>query len=644
MEFPRSNRLIAHVDMNSYFASVEQQANPHLRGKPLGVCAYLHDYGCVIAASVEAKKMGMKVGMLVKDAREAVPSARFVQNDPGKYRAVTSRVFALFHELSDRVEHYSIDEAFLDLTGWYRDAAEASFALSRTKQRITNEIGDWLRCSVGIAPTRFLAKTASDLKKPDGLTIITNDNLDDILSRLDLEDVCGIGPRMKRRLERIGFRTLMDIKNGPTENLIREFGVYGFFLQAKLQGRDIESVEQAGERIPKSFGHSYCVPDRVNREGKVPATLMRLVERAGRRMRSFGLAASGISVSVGLRTPTGPRPNGPFWTPGSDGPGGSAHVWLPEPADDSFTLVGATLKLLGELWKGESVNFLAVTLFEVSPPTGQVVLGLDYVGAQHAAPLQETTSATTATHTIVALGIPAPKADRDQDVRIDLDSGSSTTVSVPNGWRSASLLPPTGLGFLPYGDGFKLSGTDWDIVLRRPNGQLYIDPLILGLIDPTHAVVIARVSSAQEILIVNRAGSITKLTDIPDNVNVLGLVDGSVWWSTYIPGEGIESVPHGPSKLVRIEIDGSQTVETTSDEVINRVVALDRKIAYGTEGGTFSVVDAVGWTGQAIPLLWLSGGRLLALNGTSLVIQDGKTERRVSGTVSGEPDVTVVVE
>ncbi|MCR4306893.1 MAG: DNA polymerase IV, partial [Candidatus Yonathbacteria bacterium] len=184
MHFSRSEKLIAHVDMNSYFASVEQQANPTLRGKPLGVCAYLHPYGCVIAASVEAKKLGMKVGMTMTEAKQAVPNAVFVQNDPPKYRAVTSRIFSILHAFTDRMEHYSIDEAFLDLTGWYRDAAEASFALSIAKRRITEEVGDWLRCSVGIAPTRFLAKTASDLKKPDGLTIITHDNLDDVLSRL----------------------------------------------------------------------------------------------------------------------------------------------------------------------------------------------------------------------------------------------------------------------------------------------------------------------------------------------------------------------------------------------------------------------------------------------------------------------------
>ncbi len=349
MEFPRSTRLIAHVDMNSYFASVEQQANPFLRGRPLGVCAYLHEYGCVIAASVEAKKLGMKVGMTVQQARLAVPNAVFVQNDPPKYRAVTSRVFTILHELTDRMEHYSIDEAFLDLTGWYRDPAEAAFAFSIVKKRITEEVGEWLRCSVGIAPTRFLAKTASDLKKPDGMTIIDFDNLDSVLAKLDLEDVCGIGPRMRKRIEKLGYRNLIQLKYAPTGNLIRMFGVYGYFLKAKLHGLDVDHVEQHDEQLPKSVGHSYCVPDRVNRDGKVVSILMKLIERAGRRMRGLGLQANAMAVSVGFRYENGPKPNGPFWTPSSDA-GGTVHLNFPEPTDDSFTLIESGVKLLRELW------------------------------------------------------------------------------------------------------------------------------------------------------------------------------------------------------------------------------------------------------------------------------------------------------
>lgn len=369
---PPSKKLIAHVDMNSYFASVEQQANPFLRGRPLGVCAYLREHGCVIAASIEAKRLGMKVGMTVQEARAAVPGAVFVQNDPAKYRAVTSRMFSLLHELTDVVEHYSIDEAFLDLTGWYRDPAEAAWALSRVRHRLTTEIGEWLRCSIGIAPTRFLAKTASDLKKPNGLVVIDYDTLDATLAQLDLEDVCGIGPRIRRRLERLGIRTLIDIKRYPVANLMRVFGKYGLYLWCKLHGMEFEKLT-APETRPQSIGHSYCVPHRVNVERKVLPTLMKLTERAGRRLRALGLLAGSVSVSVGFRADGFSSPRGPFWQP-LPGEGGSLHHRLDEPAQDSFTLVRSACDALRQMWHGQSVNFLAVTLQDLSLPSGQIRL------------------------------------------------------------------------------------------------------------------------------------------------------------------------------------------------------------------------------------------------------------------------------
>ncbi len=388
MSFQISSSLIAHVDMNSYFASVEQQANPTLRGRPLGVCAYLHKKGCVIAASIEAKRAGMKVGMSVEEAKLKVPSAVFVQNDPPKYRAVTSRVFSILHELTDCVEHYSIDEAFLDLTGWYRDPAEAAWALCKARKRIRDEVGEWLRCSIGIAPTRFLAKTASDLEKPNGLVVIDKDNLDEVLSRLDLEDVCGIGPRIRRRLEKIGIRTLLELKRYPVGNLMRAFGKNGFYLWSKVNGFEVENVTSFdGAPAPKSVGHSYCVPDRVNKEGKVLATLIKLTERAGRRLRALDLMAGSIYVSVGFRpdpygiqrnhAPTQSDPvHDAFWRPGA-GEGGTLYTLFPESASDSFSLVGAATELLRELWHGERVNFLAVTLTSLGPPSGQANLVLE---------------------------------------------------------------------------------------------------------------------------------------------------------------------------------------------------------------------------------------------------------------------------
>lgn len=368
---PPAQKIIVHLDMNSFFASVEQQADASLRGRALGVCSYVHEYGCVIATSIEAKRLGVNVGMTVKEARTKVPSMVFVETDPPKYRAITSKVFSLLHEISDRVEHYSIDEAFLDLTGWYRDAAEAAWAMTRIRERITKEVGDWLRCSIGIAPTRFLAKTASDMEKPNGLVIINQDNLEEKLSRLRVQDVCGIGPRMAKRLSRLGLTSLLEIKHYPVANLMHSFGKYGYFLWCNLNGIEIEQVHPAGESLPKSVGHSYCVPLRVNREGKVPSVLIKLTERAGRRMRSLGQLAGAVSVTVGFREAGFALPSGPFWTP-LLGEGGTCTTRLGDLADDSFTLVSTATNLFSQLWSGQSVSFLAVTLSDLSVPTGQV--------------------------------------------------------------------------------------------------------------------------------------------------------------------------------------------------------------------------------------------------------------------------------
>ncbi len=353
-------RLLCHIDMNSYFASVEQQANPHLRGRPVGVCAYLHRYGCVIAASVEAKQQGMKVGMSMEEARTRVPSAVFVQNEPSKYRATTAKILRIFRELTPTVEVYSIDEAFLDLTGWCRDEAEAAFLVTRVKHRIATEVGEWLRCSAGIAPTRFLAKFASDRQKPNGLVILNHQNLDECLARAELEDACGIGPRIRRRLERLKIYSLLDLKQAPVGNLMRSFGKYGFYLWAKVNGIECERL-QDGEPVPKTIGHSYCVPMSVHREKKVAAVLARLTERAGRRLRRHGLFAGAIVVTVGLRD------QGTYRT---------ECLRFCEPVADPWSLGDAASRTLHVCWKGEPVDFLAVTLVDLSRPTAQTRLPL----------------------------------------------------------------------------------------------------------------------------------------------------------------------------------------------------------------------------------------------------------------------------
>ncbi len=375
---------LIHLDMNSYFASVEQQANPLLRGRPLGVCAYLHKNGCVIAASIEAKARGMKVGMTMEEAKGMIPDAVFIENDPPKYRAVTSRVFGILHETCDRVEHYSIDESFLDMTGWVRDPAEAAFLMARVRRRIHDEVGEWLRCSIGIAPTRFLAKLASELEKPSGLSVITHENLDEVLSRLDLEDIHGVGRRMRKRIEALGINTPIELKRAPIANLMHAFGINGYMLWAKLNATDIEEVD-ADPGPPKSIGHSYCVPMSANRQGKIRAILAKLAEKAARRMRREELFAGAVSVGVGFRDEGGRMrgefpPFPPHPSPFSGG-GDSDFTRFDEPVDDSFTLVGAAMNLLDGMWDGkQAVSFLAVTFSEFGSPSGQMEFVASGVG------------------------------------------------------------------------------------------------------------------------------------------------------------------------------------------------------------------------------------------------------------------------
>ncbi len=146
--------------MNSYFATVEQQANPFWRGKPVGVCAYLSANGCIIASSIEAKELGIKTGCLVKEARRIYPDIILVENQPDKYRWVTGQIFQILRQHSDKVEPYSIDESFVELTGYVKDYQGAKEMAKQIQQEIKDQVGEWLKCSIGLSYTRYLAKLA----------------------------------------------------------------------------------------------------------------------------------------------------------------------------------------------------------------------------------------------------------------------------------------------------------------------------------------------------------------------------------------------------------------------------------------------------------------------------------------------------
>jgi DNA polymerase-4 len=353
------DKIIVHLDMNSYFASVEQQANPFLRDKPVAVCAYLSPRGAIIASSVEAKAKGIKVGVGVQQAKLLAPDVVFVENEPAKYRCVTKRIFKIMSEYSDALEPYSIDEAFLDLTGWVKDYEGAKNVCLEIKERIKNEVGEWLKCSTGISYTKFLAKFAGDIAPKNGLEIITKENLDSYLDR-DLIDAWGIGRAMSVRLRLMGIATLKELKEADPIILKRFLGIYGYYLWCNVNGKEITKVEN-GIRAPKSIGHSYCLAKRTREKKYLQTVLAKLSEKTGRRLRALEFEAK--SAHLYLQYMNG------------------GHLTKTIHASDGFftthEFLAPLYDFLGTAELSDPVRMMAVTVTHLSPVSEQLGLFSD---------------------------------------------------------------------------------------------------------------------------------------------------------------------------------------------------------------------------------------------------------------------------
>src|SRR3989344_4554681 len=245
------SKIILHIDMNSYFASVEQQANPHLRGLPVGICEHLG--GIIIAPSVEAKRLGIKLGTTVWDAKKIYPKIVLLPVDPDKYRHVTAAFLRILMDYTDEVERASIDEAFADLTGVARDYDDALFLGLEIKQRLRQEVGEWVSCSIGIGPNKLVAKIAADLGEGDinRIFVVRPDDIQTLYQRLKLTDVPGIGLRLARALGKLGIFTLRQLANYSLENLLNQFGIWGFVLHEMANFQDNAPVVSVIEP-PKS--------------------------------------------------------------------------------------------------------------------------------------------------------------------------------------------------------------------------------------------------------------------------------------------------------------------------------------------------------------------------------------------------------
>ena len=293
------NRIILHIDFDSFFASVEQQNNPEFRNKPLGVTA-TNGRNCIIASSREAKRIGIGTGSRVHDARKIYPSLALRPADFVTYWEISKKFIAICKDFSPSVEVFSIDELFMDITLTAHLFGGVYALIADLKNRIKKEIGEYITVSIGISHNKLLAKLASGLKKPNGIVEIKPHQVEQFYKVAKLTDICGIGERIKVRLQGMGIYSLLQLRKAPLSALIAEFGnVEGHVLKNIGMGLDSAMVISFTRTTEtKSVGRNYCLPHNEYDKRIVLQEVYELCEEVGIKLRRLKKKARTVGLSL----------------------------------------------------------------------------------------------------------------------------------------------------------------------------------------------------------------------------------------------------------------------------------------------------------------------------------------------------------
>jgi DNA polymerase-4 len=266
-----------HLDMDAFFSSIEQLSNPSLKGKPVIVCGDPERRSVVSTASYEARKYGLKSGMPIGRARKLCPHGIYVTGNPKKYVYTSVQILNTLREFTSLVEPFSVDEAFLE----FHDVGFDSSALvaKAIKQKIRQHFA--LTCSIGVGPNKIVAKMASEIEKPDGLTIIKEGEFLDYFAEKEVGTLWGVGEKTSAKLKTLGIGTVGDLARFPEKTLVRIFGEYGSYL--------------------KMTANEYTLSSDTSDKGFLLSTLLRLSEQVGRRMRKDGYVCDTVTVKIRYR-------------------------------------------------------------------------------------------------------------------------------------------------------------------------------------------------------------------------------------------------------------------------------------------------------------------------------------------------------
>lgn len=359
-------RTILHLDMDAFFAAVEQRDRPELRGRPVIVGADPkggRGRGVVSTASYEARRFGVGSAMPISQAFRLCPQGAYLFPDMGKYARESARLMQILRRVSDQVEPLSIDEAFLDVTGSARALGDGETIARRLKHEIRTETQ--LTASVGVASVKLVAKIASDMQKPDGLVVVPPGSEAAFLAPLPVRRLWGVGPKLEEQLLKLGVATIGDLAALPPERLARRLGSHGHDLQRLARGEDEREVVADGAGA-KSLGQEHTYDRDTADSDRLRATLLGLADAVAARLRAHGLKARTVTLKYrdqAFHTTTHART-------------------LAKPTDSGACLFDAAWSLLADVHHGRKVRLLGIyashfgaekaqlTLFDAAEPAG----------------------------------------------------------------------------------------------------------------------------------------------------------------------------------------------------------------------------------------------------------------------------------
>jgi len=429
-----TERTILHVDLDAFFAAVEQRDRPELRGRPVIVGGDPGGRGVVSAASYEARRFGVHSAMSLREAVRRCPEGVFLPVDGRRYQQASRDVMTVLRRFTPQVEPISIDEAFLDVTGSVALFGDGAAIAATIKAAVRDEVG--LTASVGVASTKLVAKIGSDLRKPDGLVVVAPGDEATFLAPLPIGRLWGVGEKTAAALADFGVRTIGDLAALPRDVVVRRFGKHGGSLVERARGIDADPVHEGDPA--KSVGHEHTFDVDTSDREVIERTLLAMAEGVSGRLRSANVRASTIAVKIrdsSFRTITRQRT-------------------LPEPTDLTEPIYRAALDLARPEVRGIRVRLLGVTasnlgereqlgLFAFEDPKRRAAI-------EAADALRRRYGADAVTRgRLVGTGLPAPF---ERDPRNPLDRRA----------RGMPLLPDADADAGPAGDRDSLGDTDID--------------------------------------------------------------------------------------------------------------------------------------------------------------------------------------